>query len=228
MGKSVRTLLNNALYLSIADRQFDPIGNKDEMTSIALNTFVDVLDMYREEVPFGMSTNVVGLDKLDNFEAADVTAVLYLLGSLKYNLKKLNREEFSTASAIISLQTIPSFYFYDIGEKKINIYPVPTTGTSDTFFIDYSPLYNEDSILLDVSIDERIVPRYMQLFLEYELAQHLCVAYSVPWTAEKEAIRVRTHMKLIENSDYRAPAPKILSFHRSRTGNQLLDHLTKR
>lgn len=227
MAKSVRTLLNNAIYKSIADRRFDPIEPDGDEINVAANYLVDILDTYRAEIPFGVSTEITGIENLSNLNASDVTSVQYLLGTVTYPLAQKSREEFERLSAIKTISTIPGIYFFDQGSHQINVYPEPTVSQGQTFFLTYVALYDASLLNFDSAIDATIVPAFMQIFLEYEVAFNLCNDYGVPWLPQRESARQLYYQKLVDNNEYIPPAPVVDSWDNRRLPAPILTYLTE-
>ena len=227
MAKSVRTLLNNAIYKSIADRRFDPIEPDGDEINVAVNYLVDILDTYRGQIPFGISTEVNTIEDIQNVSASDVTSVQYLLGTVKYGLVQKSRDEFEVLSAITELTTIPAIYFFDQGSHNINVYPEPTVSQGQTFFLNYTPLYDASLLNFDSGIDATIVPAFMQIFLEYEIAFNLCNDYGVPWLPQRESARQLYYQKLVDNNEYIPPAPVVYNWDRRRLPAPILTYLTR-
>ena len=69
MGSTVRTLLEESLYLSVADSQFDPIDPVGSQINVALNIFIGLLDTYRNYVPFFALAKIPNFEGLTDFKA---------------------------------------------------------------------------------------------------------------------------------------------------------------
>ena len=197
MAATVRTLLENALYLSISDREFSPVEPGGSKINAALNTFIDLLDVWRDQVPFYSERDIEGESELANVDAADVNYVDYILGNVVYPLVRVSQLEFSRLDTIVGLRAIPYYYWHDKQENRINVYPLPQSS-SDKFRIGITPLLSIES--LDQPLPASIQP-FMKLFLEYDLAMNLCNQFNQQWTPTKEATRMRYYQKLLENAE---------------------------
>jgi hypothetical protein len=196
MGATVRTLLENALYLSVADREFSPVEPDGSQINVALNRLVDALDTFRDQVPYYDERIINGEAELLNINASAINFVDYLLGNVIYNMEGLTQIEFSRVAVITDLRAIPSYYWLDEANNALRVYPLPQT-TSDIFIIGFKPILTVTT--LDESLPTGLTP-FMKLFLEYEIAKGMCDIYTVPWSQQKEVSRMSYYNKLLQNS----------------------------
>ena len=227
MAKNIQALLSNAVYISgLADRAHRPVTG--QQINVALNYFVEVLDVYRHDIPFQATDEITGIENLKNVGYADVTSVIYLLETVKYSLAQRNRDDFERESSITTLKTIPTIYFMDVGAQELKVYPEPTPSQGQTFFISYTGLYNINDIQLTATIDNALVPPFMQLFLEYEIAMLLANEYGdIMWTATKESMRQSLYQKLVDNQDTLPPQPDVFALKDTGLPKQFLKYWTR-
>jgi len=224
MGSSVRTLLENGLYLSIADREYNPVEPDGSQINVALNHFVKLLDIYRDQVPFWQTKTLDGEAALINVGASAINYVQYFIGKSRvaYNLKPLTQNEFSSVETVKDLRAIPEWFWWDEGADTILVYPLPQ-NSDDQFIIGFKPLNIVNC--LDESLDQSLKP-FMQAFLEYELARHLSNEYTVPWTPNKEVTRQFYYKKLLANGQYRISQPVKPSLTRRQSNVPWLAYLS--
>jgi len=205
MASTVRTLLENALYLSIADREQSPIEPDGSQINQALNNFIQVLDSYRDLIPFWTEKVLNGESELVNIGASMVNFVDYLIGNVVYNLRSVTQDEFSNLALVTNLRAVPNIFWFDEGQQTLRVYPLPETSTRK-FVIGYKPL-NIISYL-DQEIPNSI-PQFMQLFLQYEVARNICnESNSSGWTPMKEQARKEYYQRLLENSQTVLTSPR--------------------
>ncbi len=201
---TTRTLLNNALYLSIADREFSAAEPSGSQINAALDRLIEILDIYKDQVPYWSTLETSNISDLDDVNMAHINYMQYVLGTVLYPMQALNQEMFSRINLIVNLRSIPSWYFHDKQNNKISVYPNPET-TSDKFIIGFIPTINV------TNLDEELpssVTNFYRLFLEYEVARGLCDIYSVPWIEQKERSRGSYYKKLLDNAQRAPSAPR--------------------
>ena len=203
MGITLRTLLEEALYLSIADREFLPIEPNGSQINVASDIFERLLSQYENQIPFYTEKVINGEAELLNVNAQYVNAMDYLLGNVVYNMTPVTQEEFSRVALIVGLRAIPSWFWLDRANNAIRVYPLPQS-TSDTFVIGYRPL--EGFSRLEEQLATSVTP-FMQEFLIYALAHKLCDQYNIPWTPQKQATKQEAYRMLLNNSENRPSLP---------------------
>lgn len=204
---TVRTLLNNALYLSsMADAQFSDVEENGTLINMALNRLQSVSDSYRDLVPYLLEKTLVGEDSLLNIGAATIDNLRYIIGSsnVTYPMTQVSQENFARRERITDLKSIPEVYWHDKANDLIRIYPL-RISSGDRFLMGYLPILSASR--LDEELPEGITAA-MQLFLEYEIAQGLCDLFEVSWTPQKEASRVKylARLKLNKQTAIGRPA----------------------
>ena len=197
MASTVRNLLNGALYLSIADREFSPVEPSGSQINAALDIFIDLLDVYRSQMPYWVEIKREGEDALKDIEAAYINYVKFEIGNVTYLLTPMNQIQFANYDAVEGLVSIPSAYWYDVANKEIKVYPEPLAADRK-FIIGYLPLITLNN--LDQQLPDTL-PTFMQRFFKYEVAYELCNEYGIAWTAQKERQRQNLLTKVEENQD---------------------------
>lgn len=203
MSCTIRSLLEDALYLSIADREFSPVEPDGSQINAALNLFVDIIDVYRDQIPFWTEKEINNESELENVGASKINFVEYLLGTVVYGLTALNQQEFSHVATVVGLRAIPSWYWFDEAADAIRVYPLPQTS-NNKFIIGFTPLEMVEN--LDQVIPSSIT-NFMQLFLKYEVAKNLCNIYNVEWSVLKEKTRLDYWQKLLILSQNKITQP---------------------
>jgi hypothetical protein len=195
---TVRTLLNQSLYLSVADREFSPIEPGGSQINAAIEILNELVEKYRDNVPYWSTTTVSTYEELQAIEAANINYIKYLTGNVVISiLIPMNQLEFSRYRNIVNLQTIPYAFWLDRLNNVINVYPLPGDSANSTFELGYTPLFNLTNINEELP---QSITRTFQGFLEYDLAFEMCNQYSVDWTEQKEAKRNDWKRKLMMNS----------------------------
>lgn len=208
MAASVSALLTNALYLAgVADTEFSPVEPDGSQINVAFNYFKQILDSYRDEVPFWDEKFLEGEDELKNIGASAINFVEYLIDSTFFGLTACTQREFSEVESILNLRAIPEWYWFDEGNQELRVYPLPDQA-GRRFLIGFKPL--PESISLNQALPNSIKP-FMQLFLQYEVASVLTDHYKLPWTQKQEINRQKYERKLHDNSQNAPSAPR----HRS-------------
>ena len=203
MGTTVRTTLENALYLSIADREYSPVEPTGSKINVALDIFIDLLDIYKDQVPFLSTKTLNSVEELENINAAYINALDYVLGDVLYPMMQMNQQEYSRVATLLNFKSLPYWFWHNKQENKIEIFPPGQAGTNK-FIMGYQPL------LSVTSLDEPIpstIPNFMRVFLEYETARLICERYNVTWSTLKEETRQRYEEKMLENSQWTPGRP---------------------
>ncbi len=200
---TVRELLNNALYLSVADREFSPISKSGAQINAALGRLNEVLEAYKSQVPYLDTKQLNGLNALNNVDFSEINYMQYVLGSVLCPMREVTQETFSKLNLVIGLTSIPDCFFHDKANNKISIYP-NAMSESDSFIVGYLP--NLAVTNLDDSLPSAITGFY-RLFLEYEVAQGLCDIYNVTWSEQKEVSRIKYYTKLVEQNQRQLSPP---------------------
>ena len=118
------------------------------------------------------------------------------------------------------------YLFFDHGSQELKVYPAPSVSQGQTLFVNFVPLYDASLLNFDSAIDASIVPPFMQIFLEYEIAYNLCNDYGVPWSQQRESARQLYYQKVVENNEYIPPSPQVDSWTKSHFPIPWLEYLT--
>lgn len=199
MAVTIRTTLENAMYLSISDREHSPVDPSGSRINVAFNSYMNLLDVYRNEVPFLETKTINGESELLNIGATFVNSLVYFVsgsGNVTYPLTPVTQEAFERLSGVVDLRALPVYYWHDVANDLVKVYPLPQS-TSDKFTMGFLPILTVSD--LDKQLPSAITP-FMQFFLEYELARVLCAQYNVPWTTLKETLRQDYLTKLMDNA----------------------------
>lgn len=208
MAASVSALLTNALSLAgLADTEFSPVEPSGSQINVALNYFTQILDTYRDEVPFWDEKFLEGEDELKNIGASAINFVEYLIDSTFFGLKACTQKEFADVESILNLRAIPEWYWFDEGNQELRVYPLPDQS-GRRFLIGFRPL--PEAISLKEALPKSVKP-FMQLFLQYEVASVLTDHYKLPWTQKQDQKRLEYLQKLHDNTENAPSVPR----HRS-------------
>lgn len=205
MARKVRTILNRALYLSVADREFSPIEPDGDQINVAINLFIDILDQFGEQIPFNNEVTLNGETELQNVNAETINYVNYILspGNVTVPLQALTQLEFSRINRVLNLRAIPVYYWHDEGNNAIQVYPLPQK-TTDQFIVGLRPIF-EASRIDDVFLGN--LTGGAVKFLIYQLASDLCDEYNIPWSAKKQASLDKAYQDMLDNSQYKPAQP---------------------
>lgn len=212
---TIQTLLNNALYKSTNDRQYDPIQVGGGRINVALNLLIGLFDEYRNEVPFTQEEIFSTYAELTSTAFNSVVHVDYTLGDVKYPLVQRDLTRFNEESVVLNLKSIPQIYYFNELTKTISVYPEPQDNTNDFIVHGYKDL---GAIVLTTTIPANM-PRFMQDFLEYELARRLCDEYGVEWTQQKEQTLQKLYRRLMDSKDIDLTPDADRQFVRPSSGN---------
>lgn len=201
---TVRTLLNNALYLSVADREFFDVQESGSYINAALNILNELVDSYRHYVPFWFTEELEGTSTLTDVNMASINFMQYVLGTVFTDMVGVSQQVFSRKKRIENLRSIPFYYFHDKQNNKIDIYPA-AQQTSDKFIIGYIPTVSLSNLDLELPTS---IPPFYQLFLEYETASVLCDNYTITWSDKKETSRRKYQQQLLMNSNKEIDPPR--------------------
>ena len=186
---TVAVIVNNGVYLSLQDREFEPsIGLA--RSNIALDVLQGLFDEYRDLIPFSST-----IEHISNFNELLLTAFVqvdyvdYWLGNVKTVLRYLDRIKFNEEKDILNLRTFPEAYYFDQLTQSIEVYPLPTEGQNNWFEV--SGLVGlPKNISLTTQIPPNM-PRFFRDFFDYELGSRLANMYGSDWEDNKEKTRLR-------------------------------------
>lgn len=190
---TLQTIIDRAMYMSIEDRQYS-CGIPGDLQNAALDTFIDILDENRYKIPFNEMQQTTTFEELSNTKFVSILQLQYILGGIKYDVRKVTLTEFNRIGSVIGLKSPPYVYYFDNLTQTIKVYPTPNTG--DKFIIHgYKAL---EGMNLTDPIPTNL-PRFMRSYLKYELANRLCTEYDRKWSGDKEKVRQKL-VRMVEDA----------------------------
>ena len=202
-GRTVQSLLESALYLSKADREFSPVEPNGSDINTALDEFILLLDAYRNQIPYWTEKFLENENELLNINASKVNWVNYLLGTTIQSLRQLTQKAFSEFETVLGLRGVPRAFYFDQANNLIKVYPLPESA-SRRFQIGFTPLVQVSSVQQTLPTSLTL---FAQRFLQYELAMTLCSIFNIPWSTTKDNIRKESYAKLLMNSEQQITQP---------------------
>lgn len=170
MAITVGTVVTDALFLSLYDRQLGPPISGGDM-DWALYMMQYLLDEWRDLIPYTAYYSFNNVDQLTNTQFVQVDNVSYVLPGLttKYPLIAVTNEQWIRQNLVINLKAIPNIYWFDPLAQTINVYPGPSQ-TSYQFIV-----YGRPAMIAQYqyALMPDNMPIYMISALKYELAFRL-------------------------------------------------------
>lgn len=193
---NVQSLVDDAIFLSLQDAQFQPKVNAGYQ-AFALNELNNILDEWRDLIPFGSDITFNNVSNLLSTSFVEVESVQYVIISSGTNnaafyLRSVSENEFKREQVIIGLSAFPTIYYFDQLAQKINIYPAPTQ-TNYQFIVRGHVSQINLGLFDNIPVN---MPRFESSPLVYEIAFRLCARYGADWDAKKETIRTQTFASL--------------------------------
>lgn len=186
----ISTLVSNALYLSLYDRELQPAINGGVIDA-ALNSLNFIFSEWRDLIPYAVEYEFNDSQELLNTKFVSVDNVDYLLsGNVKTPLKALTLTRFNEYTNVTDLTGVPTVYYFDSLKQNINVYPFPSTPGYKFIVWGRAAL---GPLTLCSSLGEN-VPIYMANALQYELAKRLADETGTEFNQGKN----ETRLKLIE------------------------------
>lgn len=193
---NVQSLVDDAIFLSLQDAQFQPDINAGYQ-AFALNELNNILDEWRDLIPFGSNITFNNVSNLLSTTFVEVESVQYVIISSGTNnaafyLRSVSENEFKREQVIIGLSAFPNIYYFDQLAQRINIYPAPTQTN-------YQFIVRGHISQINLGLFDNIpvnMPRFESSALTYEIAFRLCARYGADWDAKKETIRTQTFASL--------------------------------
>lgn len=204
MALKLRDLLNDALYLSVADEEFSPVETDGSQINRASRIFDLVISQYQEQIPYNTEKVLNGESELQGIGAASINTMDYLLGNVVINMRPVTQDEYSNIALVVGLRSTPYWYWHDKANDAIRVYPLPS-DPSNKFVIGYRPLISETR--LDDELPSSIT-LFMQQFLIYKIASNLCAHYNIPWSQLKQAQLTDAYQQMLENSQLKPTRPQ--------------------
>ena len=194
---TIQVLINNALYKSTNDREFEKIEPGGNRLNVALDILQGLFDEFNYAIPYTQLTTFSDYNDLTNTTYKKVMNVTYFLGDVRYELVQKNRTQYLKIASVADLKSIPEIYFFDELTGTISVYPEPSLSTND---FEVVGLIDFGQVQPTTVIPENM-PRFMRDFFEYELARRMCDEYGVQWSESKEATRRDLYRRLRNAQD---------------------------
>lgn len=198
---NVQSLVEQAIFLSVQDAQFQPDINAGYQ-EFALNELNNILDEWRDIIPFGTQVIFNDVDDLLATTFVEVDTVQYVIISSGTNnaafyLRSVSENEFKRLQTIVNLQSFPTIYYFDQLLQRINIYPGPTQTN-------YQFIVRGRISQINLGLNDAIpanMPRFQSNALVYEIAFRTAARYGAAWDAKKESIRNALLQQLIKKKE---------------------------
>lgn len=206
---NVKTLLQNAIFKSLQDRQFQPNIN-DQYEQVALNFLNLILDEWRDYIPFAEEITFNNVDNLLNTTFVSISALNFILNRVSFTVESVTLTRFKELQEIIDQPGWPSIYYFDELKQSILIYQTPTMPNYQ--FTVWGRVQQINLGLFD-DIPTNM-PAFMENALTYELAFRLCAEYGneASWNPLKEQIRQTSTANLISKKDIDLRTPRDIVF----------------
>lgn len=180
----VNELVTDAIYLSLQDREHQPVVNSGYV-QLGLKRLIDILDQWRDKIPYAGEFLFNDVSDLTNTNFVEVDNVNFIINQTQNPLEQLARNAFYQAQNVRNLTGIPTIYYFDELNKTIQVYPTPT-ATPYQFSVWGRP--DQSNLALFNPLPSNM-PRFQITALLYELAFRLCSEYGVEWDDKKESLR---------------------------------------
>jgi hypothetical protein len=198
---NVQSLVNQAIFLSVQDAQFQPDINAGYQ-AFALNELNNILDEWRDLIPYGSQVTFNNVTNLLSTNFVEVDTVQYVIISSGTNnaaffLKSVSESAFKRQETIIGLSAFPNIYYFDQLLQRINIYPAPTQ-TNYQFIVRGRISQINLGLYDDIPAN---MPRFQSNALISELAFRTAARYGADWDAKKESTRNGLLLQLLNKKE---------------------------
>lgn len=187
----VQQILTNAIYGSLQDRKFQKIVDGGYLLA-ALNHCNDILDEWRDLVPYASSATFTDVVNLRNTRFTEVDSVSFVINRSTSILTSRSLREFREIQDVVDLKGYPESYYFDQENQTLEIYPEPSTFPYE-FIVDGRIQVADLGQFDDVPVN---MPRFMQTALTHEIAFRLCADYGVEWDGKRETLRTTSIQQL--------------------------------
>jgi hypothetical protein len=187
---NVQSIITDAIYLSLQDRQFQSEINAGYL-DFGLNQLNLILDEWRNLIPFAQTVTFNNVDDLENSTFYNVDTVNFILNTTSQTLTRVTLTRFKEQQAIIGLVGIPSIYYFDELTQSIMVYPRPSNPQYQ--FTVWGRIQQVTLGMFDEVPAN--MPPFMRNAVIYELAFRLANNYGVPFENYKEL----THQSLVKS-----------------------------
>ena len=177
----VNTLLTNAIYKSISDREFDPAIEGGKI-NVALDLFNDLVDSERHLLPFINYSEYDDLTALQATTFYDIQKMDFILNGIKFPMFNKSYRQYDDESPIENLVTIPNIYWVDEQTYQVQVYPTPISSNYKFLVwgkIAYNTLLKTDEL-------PSTMPKAVKLYFTYALASLLADEYNAIWPQQKQ------------------------------------------
>ena len=188
-----KTVVQDALYLSLYDEVFQPAIDNGLVTS-ALAQFNLMLDEYRDKIPYTFQYQFTDVNDLQNTTFVTVDKLAYVINGIVFPMACLNLVRYREIAVVEGLVGIPMVYFFDESTQSIEVYPMPSNPS-------YAFILNGRRALGPLALEDNLPPnmtQFMQNALTYELAFRLCGKFNAQWNESKEFTRQQLMKGLLD------------------------------
>lgn len=204
---NVQSIITDAIYLSLQDRQFQPDINAGYL-DFGLNQLNLILDEWRNLIPFAQVVTFNNVDDLENSLFYNVETVNFILNTTSQTLQRVPLTRFKEQQAIIGLVGIPSIYYFDELTQSIMVYPRPSNPQYK--FTVWGRIQQVTLSMFDTVPAN--MPPFMRNAVIYELAFRLANNYGVPFEAYKEITHQGLVKSLKNKKSFDLRAPRNIAF----------------
>lgn len=203
----VQQILDNAIYKSVQDRAFQKVI-LPHFLLVALNEFNNVLDLWRDLIPYSSSVTFNNVDNMLASKFVEVDSVSYVINQVSTVLGSRSVRQFREQKSVQNLHGYPEIYYFDQLTQNIDIYPSPSNPQYQ-FIVE-----GRISVANLGEFDD--VPANMPLFmtdaLTLEVAFRVAAEFGVAWDEKKELLRTSMYDSLIKkkNIDLTAKPDSVL------------------
>jgi hypothetical protein len=203
----VQQILDNAIYKSVQDRAFEKII-LPHYRLVALNEFNNVLDLWRDLIPYASRVTFNNVDNLLATLFVEVDSVSYVINKTTSVLFSRNIRQFREQKNVLDLHGYPEIYYFDQLNQNIDVYPLPSNP-------DYQFIVDGRIAVANLGEFDTVpanMPTFMQDALTYEIAFRLAAEYGVSWDGKKETLRTMLYQQLMnkKNVDLTAKSDCVL------------------
>ncbi|WP_423062497.1 hypothetical protein [Candidiatus Paracoxiella cheracis] len=180
MVMAVSDLVNEALYLSVLDRESGPAPTDLEQAQ-GLRCLQGVLAEHALSIPYRQCDTFSDTKALLKTDFTEINAVNYLCGGQRYLLEGVGLHRWNRARTT-TVHAMPEIYFFNPADTSIKVYPLPSRAG---IFEVWGCKANTPMRITDML--DRSLPAVFLEYLKYLTAFSLCAENSIPWSNEKQA-----------------------------------------
>ena len=158
----VRSVLQMSLILAnLSDPEFDPPPDDGGQMTTASNIFLQVLDQYRDQVPYWQEKTLNNEGELVNIGASSINYIQYVLNNITYELTQVTQLRFSQEEVVLGLRALPEIFWFDKNADTVRVYPLPDISTRQ-FRIGFKPII--DASQFSQALPQGIYPEQPTVF----------------------------------------------------------------